>query len=175
MNFKNFTIKSQEALQEAINLVEQNGQQSVEPSHLMSGIISVGENVTNFIFNKLGVNAQAFADIVKRDALSRPKVSGGEPYLSRESNDVLQRSISLSKELGDEYVSLEAILLALFLTESSVSKMMKSMGMTEKGLKQAIFELRNGQSVHSQSSEDNYQSLSKYAINRAAVQKTTQS
>ena len=165
MNFKNFTIKSQEALQEAINLVEQNGQQSVEPSHLMSGIISVGENVTNFIFNKLGVNAQAFADIVKRDALSRPKVSGGEPYLSRESNDVLQRSISLSKELGDEYVSLEAILLALFLTESSVSKMMKSMGMTEKGLKQTIFELRNGQSVHSQSSEDNYQSLSKYAIN----------
>ncbi len=165
MNFKNFTIKSQEALQEAINLVEQNGQQSVEPSHLMSGIISVGENVTNFIFNKLGVNAQAFADIVKRDALSCPKVSGGEPYLSRESNDVLQRSISLSKELGDEYVSLEAILLALFLTESSVSKMMKSMGMTEKGLKQAIFELRNGQSVHSQSSEDNYQSLSKYAIN----------
>ena len=165
MNFKNFTIKSQEALQEAINLVEQNGQQSVEPSHLMSGIISVGENVTNFIFNKLGVNAQAFADIVKRDALSRPKVSGGEPYLSRESNDVLQRSISLSKELGDEYVSLEAILLALFLTESSVSKMMKSMGMTEKGLKQAIFELRNGQSVHRQSSEDNYQSLSKYAIN----------
>ena len=165
MNFKNFTIKSQEALQEAINLVEQNGQQSVEPSHLMSGIISVGENVTNFIFSKLGVNAQAFADIVKRDALSRPKVSGGEPYLSRESNDVLQRSISLSKELGDEYVSLEAILLALFLTESSVSKMMKSMGMTEKGLKQAIFELRNGQSVHSQSSEDNYQSLSKYAIN----------
>ena len=165
MNFKNFTIKSQEALQEAINLVEQNGQQSVEPSHLMSGIISVGENVTNFIFNKLGVNAQAFADIVKRDALSRPKGSGGEPYLSRESNDVLQRSISLSKELGDEYVSLEAILLALFLTESSVSKMMKSMGMTEKGLKQAIFELRNGQSVHSQSSEDNYQSLSKYAIN----------
>ena len=165
MNFKNFTIKSQEALQEAINLVEQNGQQSVEPSHLMSGIISVGENVTNFIFSKLGVNAQAFADIVKRDALSRPKVSGGEPYLSRESNDVLQRSINLSKELGDEYVSLEAILLALFLTESSVSKMMKSMGMTEKGLKQAIFELRNGQSVHSQSSEDNYQSLSKYAIN----------
>ena len=165
MNFKNFTIKSQEALQEAINLVEQNGQQSVEPSHLMSGIISVGENVTNFIFSKLGVNAQAFADIVKRDALSRPKVSGGEPYLSRESNDVLQRSISLSKELGDEYVSLEAILLALFLTESSVSKMMKSMGMTEEGLKQAIFELRNGQSVHSQSSEDNYQSLSKYAIN----------
>ena len=165
MNFKNFTIKSQEALQEAINLVEQNGQQSVEPSHLMSGIISVGENVTNFIFSKLGVNAQAFADIVKRDALSHPKVSGGEPYLSRESNDVLQRSISLSKELGDEYVSLEAILLALFLTESSVSKMMKSMGMTEKGLKQAIFELRNGQSVHSQSSEDNYQSLSKYAIN----------
>ncbi len=165
MNFKNFTIKSQEALQEAINLVERNGQQSVEPAHLMSGILTVGENVTNFLFSKLGINSQAFSDIILRESQSFPKVSGGEPYLSRETNDVLQRSITLSKELGDEYVSLEAMLLALFLVDTSVSKMMKGMGVSEKALKQAIFELRNGQKVQSQSSEDTYQSLSKYAIN----------
>ena len=165
MNFKNFTIKSQEALQEAISLVEQNGQQSVEPAHLMSGVLSVGEQVTNFLFNKLGINARTFSDIIMRESQSFPKVSGGEPYLSRESNEVLQRSISLSKELGDEYVSLEAILLALFVVDSNVSKIMKGMGVSEKALKQAIFELRNGQRVQSQSSEDTYQSLSKYAIN----------
>ena len=165
MNFKNFTIKAQEAVQEAINLVERNGQQSVEPAHLAHGILTVGENVTNFLFSKLGINTQSFSDIIEREAQSFPKVSGGEPYLSRESNDALQRSVSLSKELGDEYVSLEAMLLALFLSDNSVSKMMKGMGVSEKSLKQAIFELRNGQSVHSQSSEDTYQSLSKYAIN----------
>ena len=165
MNFKNFTIKSQEALQEAIGLVEQNGQQSIEPSHLMSGIIKVGENVTNFIFSKLGINSKTFSDVIMSDAMSRPKVSGGEPYLSRESNEVLQKAVALSKELGDEYVSLEAIVLALFTVDSTVSKIMRNMGVTEKGLKQAIFELRNGQSVKSQSSEDTYQSLSKYAIN----------
>ena len=165
MNFKNFTIKSQEALQEAINMVERNGQQSVEPAHLMGGILNVGENVTNFLFSKLGINPQAFSDIILRESQSFPKVSGGEPYLSRESNEVLQRSITLSKELGDEYVSLEAMLLALYLVDTSVSKMMKGMGVSEKALKQAIFELRNGQKVQSQSSEDTYQSLSKYAIN----------
>ena len=165
MNFKNFTIKSQEALQEAISLVERNGQQSVEPAHLMSGILNVGENVTNFLFSKLGINAQAFSDIILRESQSFPKVSGGDPYLSRETNEVLQRSITLSKELGDEYVSLEAMLLALFMVDTSVSKMMKGMGVSEKALKQAIFELRNGQKVQSQSSEDTYQSLSKYAIN----------
>ena len=165
MNFKNFTIKSQEALQEAISQVERNGQQSVEPAHLMSGVLSVGEQVTNFLFSKLGINSRAFTDIIMRESQSFPKVSGGEPYLSRESNEVLQRSISLSKELGDEYVSLEAILLALFVVDSNVSKIMKGMGVSEKALKQAIFELRNGQRVQSQSSEDTYQSLSKYAIN----------
>ena len=165
MNFKNFTIKSQEALQEAINMVERNGQQSVEPAHLMGGILNVGENVTNFLFSKLGINPQAFSDIILRESQSFPKVSGGEPYLSRESNEVLQRSITLSKELGDEYVSLEAMLLALYLVDTSVAKMMKGMGVSEKALKQAIFELRNGQKVQSQSSEDTYQSLSKYAIN----------
>ena len=165
MNFKNFTIKAQEAVQEAVNLVEQNGQQSIEPCHIASGVIKVGEDVVNFIFRKLGLNSNIFSQMIQSEVVSLPKVSGGEPYLSRESNEVLQRCVSLSKELGDEYVSLETILLSLFVVDNNVSKMMKNIGMTEKSLKQAIFELRNGEKVKSQSSEESYQSLSKYAIN----------
>lgn len=165
MNFKNFTIKAQEAVQEAVNLVEQNGQQCVEACHLAGGVLNVGEDVVNFIFNKLGVNSKIMSDMIKSEISSCPKVSGGEPYLSKESNEILQRSIDLSKELGDEYVSIETMLMALFSVNSNVSKMMKNMGITEKGLKQAVFELRNGEKVKSQSSEDSYQSLSKYAIN----------
>jgi len=165
MNFKNFTIKAQEAVQEALNLVEQNGQQSVEACHIAGGVLKVGEDVVNFIFNKLGLNISIFNNMIHSEISSCPKVSGGEPYLSRESNEILQRSISLSKELGDEYVSLETMLLALFVVNSNVSKMLKNLGVTEKALKQAIFELRNGEKVKSQSSEESYQSLSKYAVN----------
>lgn len=165
MNFNNFTIKAQEAVQESVNLVQQYGQQVIEPAHIMAGILKVGENVTNFIFQKLGVNTQAFSNIILSEAASKPKVSGGEPYLSRETNEVLQRAVVLSKDMGDEYVSLEPIVLALLLVNSSVSKIMKDMGMTEKELRKAITELRNGEKVKSQSSEDTYQSLSKYATN----------
>ncbi len=165
MNFNNFTIKAQEAVQEAVNLVQQHGQQAIEPAHLMAGILKVGENVTNFIFQKLGVNAQTFNHVVMSEVASKTKVSGGEPYLSRETNEVLQRAVALSKDMGDEYVSLEPIVLALLLVDSSVSKMMKDMGFTEKELRKAITELRNGESVKSQSVEDSYQSLSKYATN----------
>ena len=165
MNFKNFTIKAQEAVQEALNLVEQNGQQSVEACHIAGGVLKVGEDVVNFIFSKLGLNISIFNNMIHSEISSCPKVSGGEPYLSRESNEILQRSISLSKELGDEYVSLETMLLALFVVNSNVSKMLKNLGVTEKALKQAIFELRNGEKVKSQSSEESYQSLSKYAVN----------
>lgn len=165
MNFNNFTIKAQEAVQESVNLVQQYGQQVIEPAHIMAGILKVGENVTNFIFQKLGVNTQAFSNIVLSEAASKPKVSGGEPYLSRETNEVLQRAVALSKDMGDEYVSLEPIVLALLLVNSSVSKIMKDMGVTEKELRKAITELRNGEKVKSQSSEDTYQSLSKYATN----------
>ena len=165
MNFKNFTIKAQEAVQEALSLVEQNGQQSVEPCHIAGGVLKSGEDVVKFIFNKLGLNSSIFSNMIMSEVSSCPKVSGGEPYLSRESNEVLQKSITLSKDLGDEYVSLETLLLALFNVQSNVSKMMKNLGVTEKGLKQAIFELRNGEKVKSQSSEESYQSLSKYAIN----------
>jgi len=165
MNFNNFTIKAQEAVQEAVNFVSQNGQQVIEPVHLMAGALKVGENVTNFIFQKLGLNARLMNNMVMSEAASKPKVSGGEPYLSRETNEVLQKAVSLSKEMGDEYVSLEPIMLALLLVESSVAKMMKEMGFTEKELRKAIQELRNGEKVTSQSSEDTYQALEKYATN----------
>ena len=165
MNFNNFTIKSQEAVQEAVNLVQSRGQQAIEPEHLMAGVLKVGENVTNFIFQKLGVNGQQIATVLDRQITSLPKVSGGEPYLSRDANEVLQKAVDYSKELGDEYVSLEAMLLALLNAKSTVSTMLKDAGMTDKELRAAINELRQGQKVTSQSSEDTYQSLNKYAIN----------
>ena len=165
MNFNNFTIKAQEAVQEAVNLVQQLGQQSIEPAHLMAGILKVGENVITFIFQKLGINAQNFQNVINSEAASKPKVSGAEPYLSRETNEILQKAVTLSKEMGDEYVSLEPMILASLLVNSSVSKIMKDMGFTEKELRKAITELRNGNKVTSQSSEDTYQALSKYATN----------
>ena len=165
MNFNNFTIKSQEAVQEAVNLTQTRGQQAIEPVHLLAGVLKVGENVTNFIFQKLGMNAQQVTLVIDKQIDSLPKVSGGEPYLSRESNEVLQRATQYSKEMGDEFVSLEHILLALLTVKSTVSTILKDAGMTEKELRNAINELRKGEKVTSQSSEDNYQSLSKYAIN----------
>jgi ATP-dependent Clp protease ATP-binding subunit ClpB len=165
MNFNNFTIKAQEAVQEAVNLVQQLGQQTIEPAHLMAGILKVGENVITFIFQKLGINAQNFQNVINSEAASKPKVSGAEPYLSRETNEILQKAVTLSKEMGDEYVSLEPMILASLLVNSSVSKIMKDMGFTEKELRKAITELRNGNKVTSQSSEDTYQALSKYATN----------
>ena len=165
MNFNNFTIKSQEAVQEAVNLVQRQGQQAIEPEHLLASVLKVGENVTNFIFQKLCLNGQQIATVLDKQIASLPKVSGGEPYLSREANEVLQKAVDYSKELGDEYVSLEAILLALLNAKSTVSTILKDAGMTDKGLRAAINELRQGQKVTSQSSEDTYQSLNKYAIN----------
>ena len=165
MNFNNFTIKSQEAVQEAVNLVQSRGQQAIEPAHILHGVMKVGENVTNFIFQKLGMNGQQVALVVDKQIDSLPKVSGGEPYLSRESNEVLQKATQYSKEMGDEFVSLEHILLALLTVKSTVSTILKDAGMTEKELRNAINELRKGEKVTSQSSEDNYQSLEKYAIN----------
>ena len=165
MNFNNFTIKSQEAVQQAVNLVQTNGQQAIEPEHLLAGVLKVGENVTNFLFQKLGMNGQQIATVLDRQIASLPKVSGGEPYLSRDTNEVLQKAVEYSKDLGDEYVSLEAIILALLNVKSTVSTMLKDAGMTDKELRAAISELRQGQKVTSQSSEDTYQSLNKYAVN----------
>ncbi len=165
MNFNNFTIKSQEAVQQAVNLVQSRGQQAIEPEHLLAGVLKVGENVTNFIFQKLGVNGQQIETVLDKQIASLPKVSGGEPYLSRDANEVLQKAVEFSKTLGDEYVSLEAIILALLNVKSTVSTILKDAGVTDKELRAAISELRQGQNVTSQSSEDTYQSLSKYAIN----------
>ena len=165
MNFNNFTIKSQEAVQQAVNLVQSRGQQAIEPEHLLAGVLKVGENVTNFIFQKLGINGQQIETVLDKQIASLPKVSGDEPYLSRDANEVLQKAVELSKSLGDEYVSLEAIILALLNVKSTVSTILKDAGVTDKELRAAISELRQGQNVTSQSSEDTYQSLSKYAIN----------
>ncbi len=165
MNFNNFTIKSQEAVQEAVNSVQSHGQQAIEPVHLLAGVMKVGENVTNFIFQKLGMNGQQVALVLDKQIESLPKVSGAEPYLSREANDVLQRATQYAKDMGDEYVSLEQIVLALLNVKSTASTILKDAGMTEKELKSAITELRKGEKVTSQSSEDTYQSLNKYAIN----------
>lgn len=165
MNFNNFTIKSQEAVQQAVNLVQSRGQQAIEPEHLLAGVLKVGENVTNFIFQKLGVNGQQIETVLDKQIASLPKVSGGEPYLSRDANEVLQKAVEFSKTLGDEYVSLEAIILALLNVKSTVSTILKDAGVTDKELRAAISELRQGQNVTSQSSEDTYQSLSKYAVN----------
>ncbi len=165
MNFNNFTIKSQEAVQEAVNLTRARGQQAIDPAHLMAAVMKVGDTVTGFLFQKLGVNGGQIATLVDRQIDSLPKVSGGEPYLGREVNEVLQRAVELSKEMGDQYVALEELLLALLMVKSAVSTMLKDAGVTEKELRAAIAELRKGGRVTSQSSEDTYQSLSKYAIN----------
>ena len=165
MNFNNFTIKSQEAVQGAINLVQRYGQQQIEPAHIMSAVMDVGENVVNFIFQKLGMNKQNISAQIEREIASYPKVSGGEPYLSRSSNDIFMKATEYMTEMKDEYVTLEHIILALLTVKSKVSEILKNEGMTEKELRMAINELRNGNKVTSQSSEDSYQSLSKYAIN----------
>ncbi|NDV57102.1 ATP-dependent chaperone ClpB [Bacteroides sp. 519] len=166
MNFNNFTIKSQEAVQEAINLAQTRGQQAIETAHVLYGVMKVGENVTNFIFQKLGMNANQISVVLDKQIDSFPKVSGdGSPYLTRETNDVFQKANQYAKEMGDEYVSLEHLLLALLTVKSTVSTILKDAGMNEKELRAAITELRKGEKVTSQSSEDTYQSLEKYAVN----------
>ncbi len=165
MNFNNFTIKSQEAVQEAVNLAQSRGQQTIETAHVLHGVMKVGENVTNFIFQKLGMNGQQIALVLDKQIDSLPKVTGGEPYLGRETNEVFQKATQYSKEMGDEFVSLEHLLLALLTVKSTVANILKDAGMNEKELRAAINELRKGEKVTSQTSEDTYQSLNKYAIN----------
>ena len=165
MNFNNFTIKSQEVIQKAIELAKGNGQQQIEPVHILKAIMSESETITNFIFQKLGVGAPALKALVDKDIASLPKVSGGEVFLSRESNDALQKAIDFSKSMGDEYVSVEAMLMGILRTKCSASRIMKDSGITEKGMEMAIKELRKGSKATSQSAEESYQALSKYAIN----------
>ena len=165
MNLNKFTIKAQEAVHEAVNRVQRQGQQAVEPEHLLSGVLQVGEQVVHFLCQKLGLNPTLLQQAVDAQIGSLPKVQGGEPYLSREANEVLLRAEDLAQKNGDEFVSLEHILLAILSVNCTAGKMLKDMGMTEKELRKAIDELRGGEKVKSQSSEDTYQSLSKYARN----------
>lgn len=166
MNMNDYTIKSQEALQEAVQTVQNKGQQVIETGHLLKAVISVGENITNFIFNKLGVNKVNLIAALDRMVDSYPKVSGGSnPYLSNDSNKVLEKAAKLAGEMGDQYVSLEHILLALLEVKDQVAQLLKDSGMTEKETKSAIVELRKGSKVNSQSAEDSYDALGRYAIN----------
>lgn len=165
MNFNNFTIKSQEAIQKAVEIVKEKGQQSIEPAHLLLGIIMTGENVVNFLFQKLGANPGHLTSVLSKEIDSLPKVSGGEPYLSRDSNADLEKAQDLAKKMGDQFVSIEHLLLAVLSGKSSAAQMLKDAGVNENELQAAVKELRKGSNVTSQSAEDTYQSLEKYAVN----------
>lgn len=165
MNFDNFTIKSQEAIQKAAQIAAAKNQQAIEPAHLLEGVLQEGESMVNYIFQKLGINVGMLKSSVERAIDSYPRVSGGEPYLSREANEVLQKSIEYSKKMGDQFVTLEAMLMALLQTKGTVSTLMKDAGIVEKELGAAIDELRKGKKATDASAEDTYNALSKYAIN----------
>lgn len=166
MNIDNFTIKAQQAIQQAIDRVQKNGQQAIMPIHLLAGVLSVGENVTKFIFGKLGVNEHALQAAVEQEIQHQPRVSGGSsPYLDQDANQVTLKAEEFARKNGDTYVGLEPMLQALLEVSNRASQMMKDAGITADGLKKAIDELRGGQKATSQSSEDTYQALSKYARN----------
>ena len=165
MNFNKFTIKAQEAIQEAVNRVQSLGQQAVEPAHIMGGVLKNGEQIAAFIFQKAGANTGQIKSEIEKQEHSFPKVQGGEPYLSRQSNEILNKAEEISKKFGDEFVSIEPIILAILKTDNPVSKMLKGHGITAQDAEKAIMELRKGESVKSQSAEESYQALSKYAVN----------
>ena len=165
MTFDKFTIKAQEAVQEAVSTAQRSGQQAVEPVHLLKGVMGKGRDVSNFIFQKLGVNAMQVETVLDREISRLPKVQGGQPYLSNGANEVLQKAVDMSQKMGDEFVSVEPLLLALLTVSSTASRIMKDAGCTEKEMRAATNELRQGQKVQSQSADENYQSLEKYAKN----------
>ena len=165
MTLEKFTIKAQETVQQAVNIARQNGQQSIEPVHLLKALMDKAQDITTFIFQKLGVNVQQLDMLGSQEMQHLARVQGGEPYLSNDSQKVLQKAEDLAHEMKDEYVSCEPMLLALLIVNSTVSRMMKDAGANEKDMRQAILELRQGQRVQSQSADDNYQSLEKYAKN----------
>ena len=165
MNFNNFTIKSQEAIQKAVELTRSAGQQAVEPVHLLKGVMSEGESLINFIFAKVGANTAMVNHAIDSEIASLPKVSGAEPYLSRTANDVLQKSLDIAKKMGDRYVTLEAMLMAIFEINSPASTILKDAGLNAREMQAAIDEMRKGKTASDQSAEDTYDALSKYAIN----------
>ena len=165
MTLDKFTIKAQEAVQAAVNTAQMNGQQVIEPVHILKGVMEKAKDMTNFVFQKLGVNAQQIEMLTEQEIKHLPRVQGGQPYLSNDSNNVLVRAQELSQKMGDEFVACESILQALLNVSSTASRIMKDAGCTEKEMLQAVESLRQGQKVQSQSADDNYQSLQKYAKN----------
>ena len=165
MTLDKFTIKAQEAVQQAVNTAQMNGQQVIEPVHILKGVLEKAKDVCTFIFQKLGVNAQQIEMLVDQEIQHLPKVQGGQPYLSHDSNNVLVRAQEIATKQGDEFVACEPVLQALLTVNSTASRIMKDAGCTEKEMQQAIQALRQGQKVQSQSADDNYQSLEKYAKN----------
>lgn len=165
MNFNNFTIKAQEAVQKSIEIAQGNNQQMIEPAHILKGIMIVGENVTSFLFNKLTVNSQNLERVVDAEIQSFPRVSGGEPMLSRETNAVFQKAADFAGKMDDQFISIEHLLLGILDEKNSASKMMKDAGISVNHLQSAINDLRKGDKVTSQTAEDTYQALGKYAVN----------
>ena len=165
MTLDKFTIKAQEAVQQAVNTAQLNGQQVIEPVHILKGILEKAKDVTNFIFQKLGVNAQQIEMLVDQEIQHLPRVQGGQPYLSNDANSVLVKAQELAQKWGDEFVACEPVIQALLTVNSTASRILKDAGCTEKDMQQAIQALRQGQKVQSQSADDNYQSLGKYAKN----------
>ena len=165
MTLEKYTIKAQGVIQEAVNIAQRNTQQSIEPIHLLKAIIEKAGDITNFVFQKLGVNAAHIVNLTDAELQHQPKVQGGDPYLSTSCNQILLKAEDIAKELGDEFVAVEPLLLALLAVQSSASRILKDAGITEKDLKAAILELRKGEKVQSQSGDENYQALSKYAKN----------
>ena len=165
MTLDKFTIKAQEAVQEAVNTAQRNGQQTIEPVHLLAGVMNKAKDVVNFLLQKLGVNAQQIDMLVQSELQHLPRVTGGEPYLSSDANKVLLRAQDYAQQQGDEFVSVEPLLLALLTDGQTAGRILKDAGITEKELRAAIQALRQGQKVQSQSADDNYQSLEKYAKN----------
>ena len=165
MNFNNFTIKSQEAIQKAVEITRSSGAQAIEPVHLLKAIIEEGDSLVKFIFQKLGANLQQVVRQVDEAIANEPKVSGGQPYLSHSTNDVMQKALDIAKSDGDEYVTLEAMLSAIFEINSSAATILKDAGITARELKAAITELRKGKKATDQGAEEQYNALSKYAIN----------
>ena len=165
MTLDKYTIKAQEAVQAGVQAAQAAQQQSVEPIHLLKGILEKAQDITHFIFQKLGVNAQAIDMALQNELQHLPKVSGGQPYLSNDSVQVLNKAEELSQKMGDEFVSVEPILLALMQGNHTAGRILKDAGCTEEGVRKAIESLRQGQQVKSQSGDENYQALSKYATN----------
>ena len=165
MNFNNFTIKSQEAVQKAVEYTREASNQAIEPVHILKAVVHVGDSLVNFIFQKIGASTHQLSSLIDRQIASLPRVSGGEPYLSRESNDVMQKALDIAKKNVDEYVTLETLLMSLFKVKSSASTILKDVGLSEKELEAAINELRKGKKATVQSAEDIYNALNKYAIN----------